>query len=247
MDQGDGANTVQSDAPELASALDNLKQRGSALLVVGSVPAEVYRRASARMLGDGELRRRLLVTGVSDGKQDSRLDAIRRQTPEWTRIIEFETTARSTAAVSASDPTISSPDLETAMDAEATRNALAQRVDGDIIALGREITKIIEQFESIAGGMTPAELRLAFDCLPVLLAEYDLETAFQFSHILANHVRTVNGMVHFWLPREKDDNAALVLEPLFDATVELRLDGTELQQRWHFRDADITSDWLVLG
>ncbi|PYZ02841.1 hypothetical protein C8039_07475 [Halogeometricum sp. wsp3] len=49
------------------------------------------------MLSDGDSsaetfrRQPCLVTGVST-KQDSRLDAIRRQTPEWTRIIEFETT-----------------------------------------------------------------------------------------------------------------------------------------------------------
>jgi hypothetical protein len=53
-------------------------------------------------------------------------------------------------------------------------------------------------------------------------------------------------MAHFWLPRELDDEAVRVLEPLFDAVVELRLDGTELQQRWHFRDVDLTSEWLVL-
>lgn len=246
MDQGGGANTVRPDAPGFAAALDSLKRRGSALLVVGAVPAEVYRRASARMLGEGATRRRLLVTGATDGERDRRLDVVRRRTPEWTRVIEFETPARGAAAASPGSQTVSTPTPGTETDEETGRNALTHRVEGDVTELGRQITKTITQFETIAGGLEPAELRLAFDCLPVLLAEYDLETAFRFSHILANHVRGVDGMGHFWLPRERDDEAVQVLEPLFDATVELRLDGTELQQRWQFRDVDITSDWLTL-
>jgi hypothetical protein len=244
MDTGGGAD-ARSDAPELASALDGLKRRGSALLVVGSVPADVYRRASARMLGDGD-RRRLVVTGVSDC-QDSRLEAVPRRTPEWTRIVEFEAPARSTAAAVCTDDSTTSPaGPESPAESAPARDPLANRVDGDVVELGREVAKTIAQFDSIAGGLSPAELRLAFDCLSVILAECDLETAFRFSHVLANHVRSVDGMAHFWLPRELDDEAVRVLEPLFDAVVELRLDGTELQQRWHFRDVDLTSEWLVL-
>jgi hypothetical protein len=244
MDTG-GEADAQSDAPELASALDGLKRRGSALLVVGSVPADVYRRASARMLGDGE-RRRLLVTGATDCP-DSRLEGIPRRTPEWTRIVEFEAPARSAAAAVCTDDSTASPAApEPSTDATPARDPLAHRVDGDVVELGRQVAKTIAQFDSIAGGLAPAELRLAFDCLSVLLVEYDLETAFRFSHVLANHVRSVEGMGHLWLPRDLDDEAVRVLRPLFDATVELRLDGTELRQRWHFRDVELTSEWLVL-
>jgi hypothetical protein len=186
------------------------------------------------------------VTGVSDC-QDSRLEAVPRRTPEWTRIVEFEAPARSTAAAVCTDDSTTSPaGPESPAESAPARDPLANRVDGDVVELGREVAKTIAQFDSIAGGLSPAELRLAFDCLSVILAECDLETAFRFSHVLANHVRSVDGMAHFWLPRELDDEAVRVLEPLFDAVVELRLDGTELQQRWHFRDVDLTSEWLVL-
>src|SRR6056297_1451437 len=133
MDTG-GEADARSDAPELASALDDLKRRGSALLVVGSVPADVYRRASARMLGDGD-RRRLIVTGVTDC-QDSRLEGLPRRTPEWTRIVEFEAPARSTAAaVCTDDSTASPPGPESSTDSPPARDPLAQRVDGDVVEL----------------------------------------------------------------------------------------------------------------
>ncbi|MFD1633816.1 hypothetical protein ACFSBJ_08730 [Haloplanus ruber] len=38
-----------------------------------------------------------------------------------------------------------------------------------------------------------------------------------------------------------------LFQPLFDATVELRVDGGDLDQRWHFRDRNLTSDWLPVG
>lgn len=253
MDQGGGADDVPEDAPGLAAALDDLKQRGSALLVVGSVPADVYRQVSVQMLGDGDAapRRRLLVTNATDGERDSRLEAVERRTPEWTRLVRFaalscRSAAASSGRVSAVSPAETETEADTDSDSDVDGDPIAHRVDGGVAQLGAEVTKVVEQFDAIAGGLTPAELRLAFDCLPVLLAEYDIETGFRFAHILANHVRAVDGMAHFWLPRERDDEAVRVLEPLFDATVELRLDGTQLRQRWHFRDRNLSSDWLVL-
>ncbi|ELZ26182.1 hypothetical protein C474_20816 [Halogeometricum pallidum JCM 14848] len=259
MDQGGGAGGAPGDAPGLAAALDGLKQRGSALLIVGSVPADVYRQVSVRMLGDGDAapRRRLLVTNATDDERDSRLDGVERRTPEWTRIVRFAAPSRGSAAASSGQTSTVSPaepetatnsnrESESDADTDAGGDPVAHCVDGDVTELGAEVTKTVEQFDAIAGGLTPAELRVAFDCLPVILAEYDLETGFRFAHILANHVRAVDGMAHFWLPRERDDEAVRVLEPLFDATVELCLDGTQLRQRWHFRDRNLSSDWLTL-
>jgi hypothetical protein len=58
--------------------------------------------------------------------------------------------------------------------------------------------------------------------------------------------RAVSGLVHFRLPRALDSELVRLFRPLFDATVELRIDAESLDQRWHFRDRDLTSDWLPL-
>ncbi|SFR43438.1 DUF7504 family protein [Halogeometricum limi] len=250
MDTGDEDCAAQADvSPGLTAALDDLKRRGSALLVVGAVPADVYREVSAQMLGDGGSapRRRLLVTGASDGERDSRLKVVRRRTPEWTRLLEFDGLARGAATATPSRTTATPSSPDTSMEATFNPDSLRRRVEGDVAQLGIEIAKTVDQFERISGGLAPAELRVAFDCLPTLVAEYGEETAFRFSHVLANHIRGVDGMVHCWLPRDRDDQLVRTLEPLFDATVELRLEETHLQQRWHFRDVDLSSDWLCLG
>jgi hypothetical protein len=263
MVQGGDADVARSDETvSFARALERLKSRGSALLIVGTVPKDVYCRLSHRMLGDGGTApRRRLVVRQSDGEgRDGRLEDVARRTPEWTRIVEYRAHSRGASAASpdgdhgADGPqapsgpgTTHRPDGsgsgETAADG---RDPLATVVDGSITELGMEVAKVIEQFDGIASELDPAELRVAFDCLPVLLTQYRRETVFRFVHVLTNNVRAVGGMGHFWLPQERSAEVVRVLEPLFDATVELRLDGSQPKQRWHFRDADLSSEWLAL-
>ena len=84
----------------VATALDELKSRGSALLVVGTVPAAAYTRLSARLLGEGPDRRRLVVEHRRS--PDQRFDHVTRWTPEWTRVFRCRLASRrSTAAADA--------------------------------------------------------------------------------------------------------------------------------------------------
>ncbi|WP_238993878.1 DUF7504 family protein [Halobellus captivus] len=249
----------------VATALDELKSRGSALLVVGSVPEEVYARVSACLLGSGCSgdRRRLVV---EDGTAPQwRYESVDRWTPEWTRIIQCEVDARGTAAASSdgdgrpspfepatnqslrpSSPQVSSNPSSRADGQGQTRERSRVTVDGSISDLGVEIGRAIQQFEAIAGGLEPAELRVGFDCIATLLAEYDEPTVFRFLHLLANDVRTADGMVHVRLPEPFDAETTRLFAPLFDGIVELRLNGSEPQQRWHLHDGDVVSEWLPI-
>lgn len=250
----------------VATALDELKSRGSALLVVGSVPGDVYALASGCMLGDGSAdRRRVVVEGTES--PDVRYAGVDRWTPEWTRVFRWDAdTRRSTAAergsrgtdidgpvagpdTGPSDPGAGSPggaysafgsgDVDGYADATVT-------VEGPAAELGVEVGTAISELSEFAGGLDPAELRVAFDCTTTLLSTYDEATAFRFLHVLANNVRRVDGMGHVRLPKPLDDETTRLFAPLFDAVVELRLDGTDPQQRWHFRDADVVSEWLPI-
>lgn len=250
----------------VATALDELKSRGSALLVVGSVPEEVYARVSACLLGDGCAadRRRLVVEGAP--APDARYESVDRWTPEWTRILQCgDVIARgSTAAAARGDGSLPSqpgvvgqnvsadPTSRLSVDRSAlptadendTRREATRTVEGSIVELGVEIGHAIQQFDSIAGGLEPAELRVGFDCADTLLAEYDEQTVFRFLHLLANDVRAVNGMAHVRFSQPFEARATRLFAQLFDAVVELRLNGRNPQQRWHFRDAGTSSEWL---
>ena len=239
MLRGGGKDCVEGeDAVSFAHALDTLKQSGSALLVVGSVPDEAYARASRQMLGDPTAekpRRRLLVVPEFDGDRGRpRLNALGATTREWARIVVHGATARSAAA--------QQPPAQVGPGATVPTETAGEGIAG----LGITVSTVIDEFDRAAGGLEPAELRVAFDSLPTLLTEYDVETVFRFLHVLTHHVRDVRGMGHFWLPRERTCDIARRFSPLFDATIELKIDGDGVAQRWYFRDLGLASEWLPL-
>lgn len=231
----------------VTTALDELKSRGAALLIVGSVPDSIYAQLSTDMLGGGADRRRLIVEQPQS--PDSRLDAVDRWTPEWTRVFRCQIASRRSAAAGVQDAT-SGPSSPGTPDGSASDRegdeAVTTTVNGSIADLGVAVGSTIGWFDAVAGGLDPAELRVAFDCVVPLLSASSRPTVFQFLHLLTHQVRSVDGMCHVRLSRPLDAEITRLLAPLFDVTVELRLDGTTACHRWHFRDADVSSEWLPI-
>ena len=231
----------------VATALDELKSRGATLLIVGSVPDSIYARLSADMLGEGPDRRRLIVERPQ--RIESRLDAVSRWTPEWTRVLRYQIVSHRSAAAgvqdAASGPSSPATPDDSASDREGYE-AVTATVDGSIADLGVAVGSTIGWFDAVAGGLDPAELRVAFDCVVPLLSASSRPAVFRFLHLLTHHVRSVDGMCHVRLSRPLDAEITRLLAPLFDVTVELRLDGTTACHRWHFRDADVSSEWLPI-
>ncbi|GGC58709.1 DUF7504 family protein [Haloferax sulfurifontis] len=232
---GDADTAVTDDTSTFQLGLDDLKRRGSALLVVGSVPTELYSRASKQMLGaPDEPRRRLLVLNDST-PLDDRLDVDIQRTTEWTRVVRYGSLERSAAA---------SPSPSSAVPSAV--DACERRVSGGLGKLGAALANDVTEFDTLAGGLSPAELRVAFDCLPSLLSRYDRDRVFRFLHVMTTHIRSRNGMVHVWSPGEREGEVNRLFEPLFDAVVELDVEGSEARQRWHLRQKDVSSGWFPL-
>ncbi|KAB1196506.1 MULTISPECIES: hypothetical protein [Haloferax] len=232
VSRGDTDTSAAENTSSFQLRLDDLKRRGSALLVVGSVPRELYSRASKQMLGaPAEPRRRLAVLNES-ASVDTRLHPSINRSPEWTRVIRYTTLERSAAAVASGGAPIQS--------------AYERRVNGGVGRLGAEIAEDIDEYDRLADGLSPAELRVAFDTLPALLENYETEEVFRFLHVMTSHVRAQKGMIHVWSPGDRDDEINRMLTPLFDAIVELDVDGPSARQRWHLRDIDVSSGWFPL-
>jgi hypothetical protein len=64
--------------------------------------------------------------------------------------------------------------------------------------------------------------------------------------MMTARIREENGMGHFHLRRSRDDEIVRLLDPLFDAVVEVRTTDGTVEQRWHLRDGDVTSDWIAV-
>lgn len=216
--------------------LATLKDEGSALLVVGTVPGEAYGDVTTQLLGNSieGPRRRLLVT------TDDRLADVVERLPDEsmlprrqnTRVISMSDRARSAAATSGRE----------------TGDIPMERVTTENLStIGMEIQDGIAEFERVAGEFAPSELRVSVDSLTSLLDVHEDEDVFRFIHILNHLVRSKAGMIHYHLPIERDSVPVRTFTPLFDALVELRLRAGRLEQRWHLQDAAISSDWVEVG
>lgn len=214
----------------LVRKLDALKREGSNLLVVGQ-PRFAHASTCTRFLGDVDSgpRRRLFVVSDAGARVEGRVpEAVCRPDPDRLRVLTCAGTSRSA--------TVGHAEIGEPAETRTDRT----RLD----ALGCAVSAAIDDFESASGGLEPAELRLCFDSLASLLDARTPEWVFRFLHLLTRRVCSARGMGHYHLPLDRDDATVRLLAPLFDAVVELSVDGEAIYQRWQFRDDDMTTGWL---
>lgn len=226
--------TSEQRTAAFSRALASLRETGSNLLLVGAAHDAARSQACQRFLGESgtEPRRRLFVTTEPNGvATDVMRELYTRTGPQSTAVIEQRNTVRSAAAQSASAAPVVP---RTTVD------------DGDLVGLGGTIESSIAEFDREAHGLDPAEFRLCFDSLRPLFLAHDEEQVFAFLHVVTEHVKDVQGMAHYHLPLNREAETVKTIEPLFDAVVEVRIQDSYPQQRWHLREEGVTTDWLSL-
>lgn len=230
----EGGTVDQSNEEEFAAYLNELKERGSTLLVVGELPTGCYDSFCSTMFGASTSRPRCRLT-VTTGRSASVEPRVERDDPTSTsgisarHIISTLGTRRAAAATAAT-----------------TGNDAVTHVDDgtSLSELGITISREIQEFEDRRGELDPAELRVCFDSLRPLIEEYGEAAVFRFLHVLNGRIRGVSGMGHFHLQVDVDDPLVDTFEEIFDAVIELRRRNERLAQRWHVRKRDFTSDWI---
>lgn len=227
-------NSDYEETTALVQELDALKQRGSNLLVVGSRMPDAHETACWQFLGETstEARRRLFVLADSCRPVSER-PPFATTDPDNHAIVRYDATSRSAAATSPNPATTPN-----------TASIPERAAEGDLGRLGISISEAIAEFEATSGGLSPAELRLCFDSLTPLVSEHDPETLFRFLHLLTHRVRSVGGMGHYHLTTDRSNRTVALLEPLFDAVIELCLRDGVLYQRWYLHDGGLTTGWL---
>ncbi|WP_439026299.1 DUF7504 family protein [Haloarchaeobius sp. DT45] len=210
-----------------AQTLSALKEDGSSILLVGRTSSQAHKGACKRLMGaDGdESRQRLYVYTVGNencGHGPEQADG------GLTKIVSQADEDGDSAG-----PT--SDDVEEAV------------VGPELLStLGTEVIDAIAELTS--DDVAPAEFRLCFDSVTPLLREHKSQNVFRLLHMITSRIRQEQGMGHFHLPLDRDSDYVRLLEPLFDAVVEVRrADDTDtLEQRWHLRDRDADSGWIPL-
>ncbi len=219
----------------IGQALDELKEAGSSLLIVGTVPEERFGEMSETLLGDPAAgpRRRLFVT------TDGRVEEVKERLPEQplipnrqgVRVIEISETVRGSVTV---EPDSHVPLPSTRLDVM------------DIDGLAQTILETIDEFDRLAAGLQPSELRMSVAPLARLIDSHGQEPVFRMIHVLNHIVREKDGIAHYHLPVQRESGLVRMLRSLFDAVIELRLQKGQLQQRWHLQDPGTSSDWLPI-
>lgn len=211
--------------PEGASVgrtLDRLRAGGN-VLVVGSVPDEILDSAGSRLLEGG----------------DRRLFAL------------FD---REVGIVPAQLPPAAAAEATVLTRATAAERAAGQRTaaDGDREVPGPAVTEIGDDLEAVRDAIE-AELaegggavRLCVASLRPLVEDREPAAVREYLEPLCEAVRERSALAHYTLPIDRESPAVRAIEPAFEATLELRLDGATSERRWHFRDGGYTTEWARL-
>lgn len=215
---------------DFANRLQELKDRGCAVLVTGDASTEIHTAICRRLLGDGTgtHRRRLLVFTNGTFGLAARLGPDGLDHGD-TKVITSSTT-RSAVVESVPSPTFDVVELG----------------DASLADLGLAIVAAFQRTEKRHGPPDPAELRFGLDSLSPLLDAHGEEAVFEFLTLLTGYLRANDALGHVHLPVERDAFVARLLSPLFDAVVEVRVRDGRRQQRWHLDDGTATSRWLSI-
>jgi len=213
------------DSATFAQTLSELKRNGSNLLLVGETDSAAHRTACRRLMGyDGDDSRQRVYVLTRDAEGCASLP----RSPSSTGDTVF----------------VHHEDVDVPDQVAPTVEELV--VDSDLLsAMGTTVLETVDDIEA-GGDLEPGELRLCLDSVRPLLQQHRSETVFRLLHMMTSHVRQSTGMGHFHLRLDHENDYVRLLEPLFDATVEVRVDGDAVEQRWHLRDSEVTSEWLKL-
>lgn len=246
-------NERETDPPDedlavFQSRLRRLKREGCNLLVVGDAPRELFTRASASMLGDGDARR-WRVFGLTDATPESvrnRLPAASvapRPRSETTKIVSHPIASQRTT--DAAGTTAPVPEVTVS--------------DVGLPEFRRELLDTIESFG--AQSHRPAEVRLSVDSLAPLFDRYDRESVRRFLRTVTDCIHDWNAMAHYVLPVAYDSDRCQRLVDEFDAVVELRTISERrdekspsddsprpyrAEERWHLPESDATMPWVSI-
>ncbi|MFB6206888.1 MAG: hypothetical protein ABEJ05_10230 [Haloglomus sp.] len=215
------------DDQKLKAALEELRERGKALLVAGAVPDAIHQQACSELF-NGDAGRILIKTGRGQAAGVTPNDS--------DRVIEYDSGARSasTAASTASGP--------------GGTGTLAGEFSGTNVTTVSTIPAAEQAFEDALAELqdTDTPTRVCVDSVLPFIDTAGEEQAFTFLHAVTGQVRNLGGTAHFHLSLPSDSATVRTFESLAEVTVELELADDQAQQRWRVHEEDVTSDWLPI-
>ncbi|PSP75388.1 hypothetical protein BRC81_15860 [Halobacteriales archaeon QS_1_68_20] len=216
---------------EFRLRLQELKAQGSALLVVGDVPWDVWVDACEQLLGEGDELPRQRLLAFTNGSRSIRSRLADHHTGGLGSTTAITTgLARSASARAPVHPEVPVIDLEY----------------DSLTELGGAISGWIQETDARHGPLSPGELRLCVDALGPLLDVHGEAAVFDFLTLTAARARAADGMAHYHLSVDRHTEVVADLLPTVDALIELGIGADGPRQRWVLDGGDVESPWLPL-
>jgi hypothetical protein len=243
--RSDNDATSSEDAHRFLDVLRKLKTHGCNLLIVGDAPRRLFTEASASLLGEpDELRYRLLaVTDASAQSVVERLPDPEETPGEFAEATEIVNHASPPRSVVEAGEQLEAPPL----------SELSERqvVDPQLAGLQAELAESMAGFDSHAGGLRPAQLRVGVDSLGALFEHYDAGVVRRCLQVVTGYVADYDAMGHYVLTEPYDGERVERIADDFDAVVEIRaVDGGSrdhhAEERWRVPSHDLATDWFPL-
>lgn len=200
-----------------ADAGREFEDASSVLLLSSAMATEGDRACADLLLPDEEEGNALWIAYTkSPDEQVRRYHARADGRPTNVGVISVDSGARATAAMGGSDANggPSGPAGPGGPTATVTN-------PNDLTGLGIRVTEYLQEWADSDGRTV-----VCFDSLTALLQYVDLQTAYEFLHVLTGRFAAVDAFAHFHMdPSAHDDKTVETMTMLFDAAIEL--DGDE--------------------
>lgn len=206
-----------------AALLDRLKRRGTSVLVVGDLSADLERALSRRMMGHpDEERYRLLAALQPPERPDRWFPGSLSPGDEWVDVVDHWGLARDTAAT-ASEGGAATPRTEDLVDSiEDWVSRVDREADPD-----------------------PGEMRVGVGALDVLLERDGVAAPRQVAERVHALMRDHQGVAHLYFPRSRSSPVVEQITVWVDVVVEVRAEKGRPEQRWAVQDTVETS-WFPI-
>lgn len=244
------AGGAAGDGGPVGPLLDR-KENGVAVLVTGSVPDTVHRSMSARLLGspDADRRRVLALTHHEETATTERLPPGASTAPDRLQVVLGNGWTRSATAVDETGGAPAGSNGETVSDVSGGGDAPLGTVpaesvtalsDPSLASFGERVSRSVGALNRLAGEFTPGQLRLCLDSLDHLADGYGDSQVLRFAHLVADQVRSHDGMVHLHTRRPYDDLPVPGIDDVTEVVIRLRLTGEVPEFRPYLDDEPLT-------
>lgn len=209
-----------------AALLDRLKRRGTSVLVVGDLSADLERALSRRMMGHpNEERYRLLAALKPPERPERWFPGSLSPDDEWVDVVDHGGLARDAVA---------------AGDGAAAQGAGPPRTDELVDRIDDWVSRVDERADP-----DPGEIRVGVGSLDVLLERDGVGAPRTVAERVHTLMRDHQGVAHLYFPRRRSSPVVEQITVWVDVVVEVRTEEGRPEQRWAVQDTVETS-WFPI-